>query len=92
MLGMGVGVASATAAGAGVGVAAGGTLMLTVAVLLAAEPSVSYLRVAHHRSACKVLLRFTNRINPTAIKIPETGTEAINIQVFSADCQKALVL
>ena len=91
MSGMGVGVASATDAGAGVGVTAA-TLMLTVAVLLAAEPSVSYLRVAHHRSACKVLLRFTNRINPTAIKIPETGTEAINIQLFSADCQKALVL
>ena len=91
MSGMGVGVASATDAGAGVGVTAA-TLMLTVAALLAAEPSVSYLRVAHHRSACKVLLRFTNRINPTAIKIPETGTEAINIQLFSADCQKALVL
>ena len=40
MLGMGVGVATVDA-GAGVGVAADVTLMLTAAVLLAAEPSVA---------------------------------------------------
>ena len=41
MLGIGVGVATGTDAGAGVGMAAGETLMLTVAVLPAAEPSVA---------------------------------------------------
>ena len=43
-LGTGVGGASATDAGAGVGVAPAVTLMLTVAVLPAAEPSRAYLR------------------------------------------------
>ena len=41
MLGTGVGVAIGVNAGAGVGVAADVTLMLTVAVLPAAEPSVA---------------------------------------------------